>query len=251
MNVLVVGAGEMGRWLASHFEDVAVADRDTNVARGAADALDARTADDGERFDVVAFAVPMDAIDAAAAAHADRARDAVVDVTGEMERAVAVLRDHAPDSERLSLHPLFAADSAPGNVAAVPDAPGPATDAVRERLAAAGNEIFETTVAEHDRAMETVQARAHTAVLAYALAAEDVREEFYTPLSGPLADLVDQMLGNEPRVYADVQEKFEGAEDVARAASRIADADHEAFVDLYEAASRRTDGRPADGDDPA
>jgi prephenate dehydrogenase len=92
------------------------------------------------------------------------------------------MREHGGDRERLSTHPLFSAANAPGNVAVVRDATGPVTDAVVDALAAAGNEPFETTAEEHDRAMETVQTKAHAAVLAYALAADDVREEFHTPL---------------------------------------------------------------------
>ncbi|WP_255149299.1 prephenate dehydrogenase/arogenate dehydrogenase family protein [Halorarius halobius] len=241
MRLLVVGAGEMGRWLAESLApafDVAVTDVDQAVARDAAAVVDARVADDGETFDAVCFAVPMSAVDDAVAAHADRADRALLDVTGEMTTALDAMRDVAPDRERLSTHPLFAAANAPGNVAVVRDAVGPVTDAVVDALEVAGNEVFETTAAEHDRAMETVQAKAHAAVLAYALAAEDVREEFHTPLSGPLQQLVDQLLDNNPRVYAEIQAAFDGADGVADAARRIADADTETFVDLYEEASR-------------
>jgi prephenate dehydrogenase len=237
MKLLVVGAGAMGRWLAGHFDDVAFADADPDVAEAAAAELDGHVADDGESFDVVAVAVPMDVVEGA------------VGVTGEMAAAVAALRRHAPDLERLSLHPLFAPENAPGNVAAVPDAPGELTRAVRDRLTAAGNRVFETSVEEHDRAMATVQARAHVAVLAYALTAEDVREEFHTPLSGPLAGLVDQLTGEDPRVYADIQATFDGAADVADAAHRIAEADHGTFADLYEAAGHRTVGTGSSSED--
>lgn len=241
MRLLVVGAGEMGRWLAeslaSSFE-MAVVDADPAVAEATAAAAGVRVADDDETFDAVAFAVPMTAIEDVVAAHADRAERALVDVTGEMRTPLAAMREHAPGLERLSTHPLFAAANAPGNVAVVRDARGPVTDAVVDALAAAGNEPFETTAEEHDHAMETVQAKAHAAVLAYALAADDVREEFHTPLSGPLEELVDQLLGNTPQVYAEIQDAFDGADEVAEAARRIADADPEAFAELYEEASR-------------
>ena len=241
MRLLVVGAGEMGRWLAeslaSRFE-VAVLDADPDVADAAAAAVGARVADETETFDAVAFAVPMTAVEEAVATHAHRAERALLDVTGEMQTALAAMRDHGPGLERLSTHPLFAAANAPGNVAVVRDATGPVTDVVVDALDAAGNHPFETTAEEHDRAKETVQAKAHAAVLAYALAADDVREEFHTPLSGPLEELVDQLVGNTPRVYTEIQGAFDGAEAVAEAARRIADADAEAFADLYEEASR-------------
>ncbi|WP_255195663.1 NAD(P)-binding domain-containing protein [Halorarius litoreus] len=241
MRLLVVGAGEMGRWLAESLAprfEVAVVDTDPAAAEAAAAALDARVADADETFDAVAFAVPMTAVEEAVAAHAHRAERALVDVTGEMSASLDAMREHGPDLERLSTHPLFSASNAPGNVAVVRDSTGPVTDTIVEALAAAGNEPFETTVEEHDRAMETVQAKAHAAVLAYALAADDVREEFHTPLSGPLQELVDQLVDNTPRVYAEIQATFDGADDVAEAARRIADADTETFAELYEEASR-------------
>lgn len=241
MRLLVVGAGEMGRWLATSLGadfEVSLHDADPRVAEAAAADLGVRVADDDETFDAVAFAVPQSAVEEAMAAHAHRGERAVLDVTGEMATPVAAMREHAADRERLSAHPLFAAANAPGNVPVVADEPGPVTDAVRARLTAAGNRVFETTVEEHDRAMETVQAKAHAAILAYALVAEDVPEEFHTPLSGPLSRLVEQLVGNTPRVYAEIQAAFDGADEVADAARRLADADPEAFAALYEDASR-------------
>ena len=242
MQLLVVGAGEMGRWFARHSgaDAVAFADRDPATARAAAAAIgDARLVDldSDETFDAVCLAVPMSATPAAIGTHAGRASEAVVDVAGEMRDAVAALRTHAEGLERASFHPLFSASNAPGNVPVVVDRAGPTVDRLRAALEAAGNEVFETTPAAHDRAMETVQAKAHTAILAYALAAEEVDPRFHTSLSGPLSELVEGTLDNTPEVYAEIQERFEGASSVAEAAAEIADADHEAFVDLYGGAS--------------
>ncbi|MEF8907294.1 MAG: prephenate dehydrogenase/arogenate dehydrogenase family protein [Haloarculaceae archaeon] len=240
MNALVVGAGEMGRWLADVLGDagfeVAVADADPDVAAAAADALDVRAApvEGDERFDLVCVAVPIPAAVGALAAAAPRADRALLDVTGTMADPVAAMREHAPDRERVSLHPLFAADAEPGNVAVVPDATGPVTDTVRETLAERDNHLFETTPEEHDRAMETVQARVHAAVLAYGLAAEEVPEEFHTPVSAGLAELVERVTDGDPGVYADIQAAFGGAADVAEAARRVAEADRETFQQLYE-----------------
>jgi prephenate dehydrogenase len=243
MQLLVVGAGEMGRWFARHSgaDAVAFADRDPDAAREAASALgtDAASAvdlDADASFDVVCVAVPMSATPEVIADHADSATEAVVDVSGEMRDSVAALRTHAEGRERASFHPLFSAANAPGNVPVVIDRGGPAIDRIRESLSSAGNDVFETTVEAHDRAMETVQSRAHTAVLAYALAAEEVDPRFHTSLSGPLAELVEQLTGNTPEVYAEIQARFEGSASVAEAAALLDDADGEAFVELYEAA---------------
>ena len=239
MNLLVVGSGAMGRWFADTLaEHVAVAFTDTDpaVARAAAHERGGRAVptDTTERFDVVCIAVPMPAARAAIEQYGPLAAGALVDVTGSMAEPVAAMRDAARDAARLSLHPLFAPENGPGNVAVVTDEGGEAADVVLDALRAAGNECVETTPAEHDRMMETVQASAHAAVLAFALVAEDVPDAFHTPVSAGLFDLVDQVTGGDPHVYADIQRAFDGADDVADAAREIADADYERFQRLYD-----------------
>ncbi|WP_224450114.1 prephenate dehydrogenase/arogenate dehydrogenase family protein [Haloprofundus salilacus] len=241
MKLLIVGAGSMGRWVADTLSaEVAFADIDSEAAEAAATAHGGRVviANTDERFDAVCLAVPISAVEAAAAQFAPNADSAVFDVTGSMAGPLAALREHAPDRERASYHPLFAPENAPGNVAAVIDDGGPTLDRLASAFAAAGNNVFETTADEHDEAMQTVQAGAHAAVLAYALAADDVRDEFATPVSAALDDVVDTVTGGTPRVYAEIQETFEGASSVAEAATRVADADGEAFERLYREAGR-------------
>jgi prephenate dehydrogenase len=242
MEILVVGAGAMGRWFAGSVDaTVAFADADPETAAEAADAFGGRSVplDADETFDAVCIAVPISAAEAAIADHARRAERAILDVTGVMSGPVAAMAEYAPDVERASLHPMFAPENAPGNVALVRDADGPAVDALLDDIAAAGNDIFETTPTEHDNAMETVQAGTHAAVLAFALAAEDVPDGLRTPVYDSLASLVDQVTGNDPRVYAEIQEQFDGAAAVADAASRIADADPDELETLYREASDR------------
>ncbi|AQL43917.1 prephenate dehydrogenase [Halorientalis sp. IM1011] len=242
MNVLVVGAGAMGRWFADavRADDVGIAfaDPDDAAASAAADAVDGRAVplDTDESFTAVCIAVPIPVAVEAIATHADRAERALIDVTGVAAEPVAAMREHAPDRERLSLHPLFAPENEPGNVAAVVDAAGSTTDAVRDALTARGNDVFETTADEHDRAMETVQAKTHAAVLAFGLAADPVPEEFQTPISTVLFDLLEQVTGGDARVYADIQDAFDGAEDVAAAAEELAATDADAFGALYDRA---------------
>ena len=248
MEILVVGAGAMGRWLGGALledapEPVALAFADADP--DAADAADTQVGgrpvptDTDEQFDAVCVAVPIPAVPDTVRAYADNATAAVFDLSGTMAAPVEAMREAAPDCERLSMHPLFAPANEPGNVPLVPDSPGPITDAVRAALDARGNDCFETTVTEHDEAMETVQARTHTAVLAYALAAEEVDDRFHTPISSGLDDLAEQVTDGEARVYADIQLAFDGADDVADAASEIADADAVAFERLYDDAGQR------------
>ncbi|WP_439026095.1 prephenate dehydrogenase/arogenate dehydrogenase family protein [Haloarchaeobius sp. DT45] len=257
MTTLVVGAGAMGRWVAETVPgDVAFADTDPAAAEAAAAAVGGRPValDTEETFEAVCLAVPMTVVADAIAAHATRAERAIYDVTGEMATPIEAMREHAPDTERVSFHPLFAPQNAPGTVAVVADAAGPVTDRVRTAMAAAGNDVFETTAAEHDEAMRSVQAKAHAAVLAYGLAADDVDDRFHTPVSATLDDLVGQVTGGEEHVYESIQRVFGGATEVADAARRLADAADSdaadgAFAALYREAGRRHHGRDQRGDD--
>ncbi|WP_327051670.1 prephenate dehydrogenase [Halomicrococcus gelatinilyticus] len=245
MNVLVVGAGAMGRWFGEAVDcEVAFADVDPEVAADAAAELGERTValETDESFTAVCVAVPIPAATEAIAEHAGKAESAVVDVTGVMADPLEAMAENAPDRERLSLHPLFARANAPGNVAAVVDEAGPTTDRLLSWLRERGNDVVETTAQEHDEAMSTVQAGAHAAVLAFALAADPVPEGLRTPVYDEFADLVETVTGGDPRVYADIQAAFDGAEDVAAAARRVADADPGAFERLYEEAGTEQAG---------
>jgi len=245
MELLVVGAGEMGRWFAAALQEdgpdpveVTFCDRDAGAARQAADAVGGEaTTNPDETFDLVCVAVPIPAATAAIEQYSSHAETAIVDVTGTMREPLDAMREHAPDCERCSLHPLFTPANEPGNVPIVVDAAGRTVEAVRAALTSRGNDVFETTAATHDEAMETVQARTHAAVLAFALSAKDVPERFQTPISAELVDLAEQVTDGESRVYADIQTAFEGAEDVAAAAQDLAAAEGDAFQRLYEQAS--------------
>jgi prephenate dehydrogenase len=246
MKLLVVGAGEMGRWFGEvtlrelEDPDLAFADADPAVAEAAADEVGARpvSLSTDERFDAVVVAVPISAAAEAIESHAEKAERALLDVTGEMAESVTAMAAVAPDRERVSLHPLFAASNAPGNVAVVTDESGPVTDRLLDALRAAGNDLVATTPEEHDDAMATVQSGAHAAVLAFALAASDVPEGLTTPVFEDLRTVAEQVAGNEPRVYAEIQATFDGADEVAEAASRLADADSETVAELYREAGR-------------
>jgi prephenate dehydrogenase len=249
MDVLVVGAGDVGRWVAEAADaTVAFADVDRGRADAAADAVGGRARAvplDGEAtFDVVAVAVPLGVAADAVERHAPRAERAVVDFTGEMAGPLAAMAEAAPDAERASFHPLFAPEHAPGRVAVSEGQTGPATEQVRAWLAAAGNELVGVAADTHDDAMATIQGRAHAAVLAFALAADDVPAELATPVYETLDALAERVTGGNARVYGDIQAAFGGAEEVAAAVDRVADAlggggeDAEAFAEVYEDAGR-------------
>lgn len=248
MDVLVVGSGSMGRWFGEVLGDADVPDTvdtavDVSVSyyderlaaaeRAAEETGGTAVSSPVDAYDVVCIAVPIPAATAAIAAHAGRATRAAVDVTGTMSEPVAALGEHAPEVERCSFHPLFAPDREPGNVPMVVDEGGPVTRFLRETLEARGNTPFETTAKEHDEMMEVVQARTHAAILAYGLASEPVPDRYQTSVSATLSDLVERVAGGDARVYSDIQDAFEGADDVAEAASRLAEANGREFEQLY------------------
>jgi len=249
MDVLLVGAGAMGRWLGAVLSEsdapatLSILDTDPDSAHETADAVggQAVTPETAPAAELVCIAVPIPAAEETIETYADHATAAILDVTGTMAGPVAAMTEHAPDCERLSLHPLFAPENEPGNVPAVIDEPGPVTEGVLDALRNRGNDVFETTAERHDSAMKTVQARTHAAVLAFGLAAAEVPERFQTPISSGLIDLTEQVTAGESRVYADIQSTFEGAEDVAEAAAQLATADAEEFERLYEQARGATE----------
>jgi len=248
MQVLVVGAGAMGQWFArclradDRADEIRFFDTDEAAARAAADALDAMDASDSPAdADLVCVAVPIPATTDAIETFGSFAREAVVDLAGVMADPLDAMAATAPDCERASFHPLFAPANAPGTVAAVIDRSGPTIDRVRAAMADRANRVFETDAATHDDAMATVQASAHAAVLAFGIAAEPVDSRFHTPVSGALFDALADVTGGESRVYADIQEAFPGADRVATAAARIAEADRADFEDCYREAGEALD----------
>lgn len=250
MDTLVVGAGAMGRWFGRALRadgpastSVTYVDTDEDAAHRAAEEIGGETTSTTEpgEFSLVCIAVPIPAAASAIEAYSPAARDAILDLTGTMAEPVEAMREHAPEKERLSAHPLFAPENEPGNLPVVIDSDGPVIEQVLDLLESRGNEVFETTPTEHDSAMETVQAGAHAAILAYGLTAGEIPERFQTPVSQALAELAGQVTGGESRVYADIQATFAGADAVAAAAADIAEADREQFEQLYEQAKPSTE----------
>lgn len=259
METLVVGAGAMGRWfgavaLEGPAESLAFVDTDPSATREASQLLDqsttTRTPDEiqasDERYDIVCIAVPIPHVRTVIEEYGDVARTALIDVTGTMAEPVEAMAafDHC---ERASFHPLFAPDNEPGNVPYVRIDGKSTVDSIVDAISARGNTVFETSVAEHDEAMKTVQARTHAAILAFGLAGEPVPDGFQTPVSAPLIDLLERVTAGNPGVYADIQARFDGATDVTRAANRIQDAEDVEFATLYEEIQTRWSD---DGSDP-
>lgn len=239
MEVLIVGAGAIGRWFGGMLESPVFTDIDHEQAVAAASAVGgtARDIKEIESIEVVCVAVPMPTASEVIARFASYATTAIIDLTGSMTGPLAAMRNHASTIERASFHPLFAPSNAPGRIAMTPDNEGPVITEIESVFESHGNHVFRTTAEEHDRAMETVQAKTHTALLAFALAADAVPADFQTPIYRGLQELTHEMTDGNPRVYADIQETFSGAQAVADAARQIADADRETYEQLYRDAN--------------
>ena len=246
MRVAIVGAGTMGEWFAEVTDgwlEPLFVDAEFERAAELADRYDgtARHVEELERVPVVCTAVPIPTTPSVIATVGQQAEQAVIDLSGTMAAPMKAMAEHADNRERISLHPLFAPNHAPGNIAAVVDEPGDVWSTLAERLDARGYNVFITDAETHDRAMETVQAKVHAAIIAFGLAADPVDDRFHTPISRDLRQLTDTVLSGSPHVYADIQQAFDGADDIAAAAEAIASADRETVELLYREASRRTD----------
>ena len=239
MDVLIVGAGAVGRWVGGLLDwPVAFADVDEErAARAAADVGDRATTaslDGTTTYDIVVVAVPMRVATDVIHRHAPRAEKAIIDFVGAMQAPLAAMREAATDLERTSFHPLFAPEHAPGRIAVSRSTSGPITEAVCEALEEAGNELVEVAPETHDEAMKTIQGRTHAAIIAFAMAAEPVPEELGTPVFEELRSLADRVTAGHAGVYADIQATFDGADDVEAAVSRLAAADRDEFEAIYD-----------------
>lgn len=239
MDALIVGAGAVGRWFATILQGpVAFADVDRSAAQSAATDLGDRGSathlDGSDTYDLVVVAVPMRAATDSIRETVSRAETAIVDLTGSMGPPLDAMARHGPDLTRASLHPLFAPEHAPGRVALSVGSGGPTVETLRDRLEAAGNTVVDVAPETHDEAMRTIQGRAHAAILAFGLAADDVPEDLATPVYEGLQALRERVTAGSPGVYADIQATFDGAEDIERAADRLARADRDEFQHLYD-----------------
>ncbi|MEF8771533.1 prephenate dehydrogenase/arogenate dehydrogenase family protein [Halodesulfurarchaeum sp.] len=238
MDALIVGSGAVGRWVGARFDgSVSFADADRETAESAAAEVAGGSVADlegTEAYDVVAIAVPIRVTPTVIRAQASRAEGAIVDFTGSMTEPLAVMEETASAVERVSFHPLFAPEHAPGRIAKSVGKGGPIVDEITRSFVEAGNTVVPVEPAVHDDAMGTVQGRVHAAVLAFGLAADPVPEKLGTPVYEELQALRERVTSGEPGVYADIQETFDGIEALQEAIDQLAQADRAEFEALYD-----------------
>ncbi len=206
MDVLIVGAGSMGTWFGSAIDGrVAFADVDADAASRAADAVGVGRG--SSRWDGVRCRLSRGA-DGSRCRRGRRARAASEAGARRCIRrdgaALEAMAEHAPDRERLSLHPLLRPNARPDR------SPSSAIGRGRRPTPSARRSpTVETTCSRRRRPNTTRRwrrfRRRHAAVLSFALAAESVPDGFETPVYEQLRALAQQVTAGTPRVYADIQ----------------------------------------------
>jgi prephenate dehydrogenase len=151
-----------------------------------------------------------------------------------MNEPLAAMAAAGEALERVSFHPLFAPEHAPGRIAKSLGQGGPLVDRITRAFVSAGNTMVPVEAAVHDDAMATVQGRVHAAILAFGLAADPVPPELATPVYEDLQALRKRVTAGPSGVYADIQATFDGAAALQAAVEQLAEADRETFVELYE-----------------
>lgn len=248
-KVLVIGgAGSMGRWCASLFNeagfDVCISSR-----RDAADAAREMSVcvskpEEAGEFDVVVLSVPIDAIGESAAIVGPRMRrgSLLMDLSSLKKAPVEAMLKHAPPGvEVIGAHPLFGPGSGGKGrtVALVPTERSARwlpilTDVFRD----AGLHVATVSAGEHDRKMAVVQALTHFMYVSWGRTMEqmgvDIKalDELGTPVYGITKELAGRVLSSDPALYALIQSSPEAGE--ARRAYVESCAELATFMDVGE-----------------
>ncbi len=196
----------------------------------------------------------------------------LTDVTSVKVRPVRAMLEHAPEGVYvLGTHPLFGptVPSLRGQtiILTPTERSGPWTRRVRRYLERKGTRVVETTPEEHDRTMAVVQCLTHAVLLAAGSAIGHLLpsleldiEKVTSPVYRLLVDVVGRIVGQDPRLYAEIQAfnpySDEAREELLRALRRFHELahDHNALTEYIsesrerlsreldlEACQRRTD----------
>lgn len=171
----MIGTGRMGQCMASLLKglcDLTVVSRDASRVRRMPGGLKAMgmASTDLYTMDIVIMAVPTAALLASAKQISCRMRPGslIVDISSVKCGVVERLCKALPDSvDYISIHPLFASAGVKvKNTIVVPVRPGKWSSSLALLLSSAGMSLKEASAEEHDRAMATVQAVHHFALMA-------------------------------------------------------------------------------------
>lgn len=221
MNIAIVGAGDMGKWLAGVFKKiggVTISDIRAERAGRAASALDILAMPAGEAVreaDLILIAIPISKTpDAVKSLSRIVKRGALlVDVASVKTDVVKAMRSVRRKVELVSLHPLFgpgAASIKGKDIVAIPVRAGDRYQELKRTLEMMGARITEMDEREHDQIMAVTQCLTHFVLIAYLKAIKSIKwmkqaEKLSTPMFSSFISLVKAILAGNPDLYGELQ----------------------------------------------
>ena len=165
--------------------------------------------------DVIILCVPEDqTIDLLAALDQDvSSEQLVVDICSVKSRVGKVAEEMCKQAEYLSLHPMFGPDRPlqDSNAVVIPIRRNDVFEKFLPLLAAAGLNIIESTVDEHDRVTSLVQVIPHLLLINFAKVRaeadipEDLVQAFATPIFKDLEKVSQGLVHENPALYHNIQ----------------------------------------------
>ncbi len=228
MRVAILGGtGAMGRFLARELSEdgheITITGSSYERARRVARELGVEAAPDNvaavRDADVVIVSVPISVTERVIEEVGPHVPDGALltDVTSVKVRPVRAMLEHTSEGVYvLGTHPLFG-PTVPSlksqTVILTPtERSGPWTRRVRRYLERKGANVIVCTPEEHDRAMALVQCLTHFVLLGAGIAIGDLLPELEldpTELASPVyrlfIDVIGRVLGQNPRLYAEIQ----------------------------------------------
>ncbi len=222
MKVAVIGAGEMGRWLADfakkNLGEVTVNDVNAAKAEKVASELGVSAkpiTEAAAQAELLLVAVPISKTPRVVESLAKLARKGtlLVDVASVKSEVVEAMREIEGDIELVSIHPLFgpgAASVKGKDIVAIPVRPGKRYAELKKRLTDLGARVTEMDSEEHDRLMAIIQCMTHFVLIVYLNAIKSMRglkqaEKLRTPMFAALMGLAKAVLAGNPEVYGELQ----------------------------------------------
>jgi prephenate dehydrogenase len=225
MKIAVIGAGAMGKWLASfakqNLGEVTLADINVAKAKKVAKEVGVKAAKTCEEAVVKAhiaiIAVPIAKTPEVVKSLAEkmRAGSLLMDVASAKSDVVDTMKELDPEIklELVSIHPLFGpgATTLKGkDFAAVPVKPGKRYARFKNRLTRLGARVTEMEAEEHDKVMAISQCLTHFVLLSYLSALKATKEmklaeKLRTPMFNALLELAKAVLAGNPDLYGGVQ----------------------------------------------
>lgn len=223
MNLVIIGAGDMGEWFAKFGKrkgwSVSITDIDEEKAQKTAEELDLESFEDPveavENAEIVLISVPIKEtpkVIEEIAEHLER-NSLLVDIASVKEEVVTKMKEIDSKCELASIHPLFgpgAKNLNEKNIVSIPVKAGEKYREIREILSNLGANVVEMNEREHDRLMSRVQALTHFTMLAYihalnSMSDSEKEEIFQTPISNKLLELTKAFLRENPELCGEIQ----------------------------------------------